>query len=167
MAQGYANIRMVIKARQIGKYERALGKQMRPTYIRITKTVARNLVRLLRQKTSEKGIFWRGRFYRGWSWERVSWDRVLIYNRSDHAIFVETGRRKGRMPPLKAIRPWARETLGDANLAWPVAKAIARRGVKARPVMSSRSFKTQSRQMIQRDVLNGLKRAARNAKRAV
>ncbi|MFQ5692996.1 MAG: hypothetical protein ACE5IM_08145 [Nitrospinota bacterium] len=47
---------------------------------------------------------------------------------------IEEGRRPGRFPPLAPLRVWTREVLGDEGLAFVVARKIARKGVKPRPV---------------------------------
>jgi HK97 gp10 family phage protein len=46
----------------------------------------------------------------------------------------EYGRRAGsRMPPVNALKPWARIKLGDEDLAFPLARSIARKGTKPQP----------------------------------
>ena len=61
-----------------------------------------------------------------------------IYSMKAYAMPVEYGRRKGsRPPPVRALMGWARRKLGNPNLAYPVAKAIARRGIKGRFFMKA------------------------------
>lgn len=48
---------------------------------------------------------------------------------------IEFGRRPGSMPPPEALRRWARRVLGNEKAAYPVARAIGRRGTPARPFL--------------------------------
>lgn len=58
--------------------------------------------------------------------------RGIIATPSFYAPPVEYGRRPGRMPPPAALRLWAQRVLGDASLAFVVARAIGRRGTRGR-----------------------------------
>ena len=61
-----------------------------------------------------------------------------IFSMKAYAMPVEFGRRKGaRMPPPNALRGWARRKGGNPNLAFVVARAIARRGIKGRFFMKA------------------------------
>ena len=61
-----------------------------------------------------------------------------IFSNKAYAKPVEFGRRKGaRMPPPNALRGWARRKLGNPNLAFVLARAIARRGIKGRFFMKA------------------------------
>lgn len=52
-----------------------------------------------------------------------------------YAQVVEFGRNQGWFPPLENLRLWARRKLGDDRLAFPIARAIKRRGFKAQPYL--------------------------------
>jgi hypothetical protein len=53
-----------------------------------------------------------------------------------HAIFAEDGRRAGaRMPPLDVIRDWVQRHGMPASAAYPVARAIAERGIQPTPIV--------------------------------
>lgn len=54
--------------------------------------------------------------------------RVFSQDEPAKVMAVETGRRPGRMPPIAPIRLWATRVLGDPSAAWPIARAIGRRG---------------------------------------
>lgn len=41
------------------------------------------------------------------------------------------------MPPVENIKPWARRVLGDESAAFPVARAIGRRGVKGKKFLET------------------------------
>lgn len=45
----------------------------------------------------------------------------------------EYGRKPGKMPPVGAIKRWARIKLGDEGLGYPIARSIARKGTKPHP----------------------------------
>jgi hypothetical protein len=66
---------------------------------------------------------------------------VVLYNQHPAASTIELGRRPGRFPPTRAVEQWARRRLGlsqaeAARAAFPIARAIARRGLKPREVLS-------------------------------
>ena len=48
---------------------------------------------------------------------------------ASYAPFVDKGTRP-HMPPVDALRGWARRVLGDEDLAWPVALSIKREGTE-------------------------------------
>ncbi len=52
----------------------------------------------------------------------------------DYASFVEFG-TKPHFPPVEALEDWCAKVLGDAKLAFVVARAISRRGTYAHPFM--------------------------------
>ncbi len=56
------------------------------------------------------------------------WGRVLTT--SGYGAAVETGRRAGRMPPLRALAPWVRRAGMPPSAVYPVARAIGRRGTE-------------------------------------
>lgn len=52
---------------------------------------------------------------------------------SPYPLVMEYGRRAGaKPPPVAAIRPWVADKLGDASLAFVVARSIGRKGIKPR-----------------------------------
>lgn len=72
---------------------------------------------------------------------------VLIANSAEYMAVIERGRGLGkRMPPLDVIARWATRRLGlpykeARRAAWPIARAIARRGLYARRVMTGNPAK--------------------------
>lgn len=69
-------------------------------------------------------------------------DGAVLSNSARHAVFVEVGRRPGRMPPIAAILEWmiakrlARAKGASSQaLAFMIARKIGRRGTKGRYVM--------------------------------
>lgn len=49
-----------------------------------------------------------------------------------YALTMEKGRRPGKFPPLAPIRRWCHLVLGNADLAFLVARKIAREGIQGR-----------------------------------
>ncbi len=68
-------------------------------------------------------------------------DGAVLSNSARHAIFVEIGRRPGRMPPVSKILEWmVAKRLGRADgrslaRAYMIARKIGRRGTKGRHIM--------------------------------
>ncbi len=86
-----------------------------------------------------------GQYLKAWRTKRIKRANtmgVLISNNMKHAWFVEFGRFPShKRPPLKAIAAWAQVRLGYSyqeakRVAWPIANAIKRRGLKARHVLT-------------------------------
>jgi hypothetical protein len=62
---------------------------------------------------------------------------------ADYAIFVDQGRKAGdRMPPVQAISAWINTRKISVSgkttqqLAWAMAKSIAKKGIRARPFIA-------------------------------
>lgn len=60
--------------------------------------------------------------------DEETWE-VLWGYAADYAEWIDKG-TDPHMPPVAALRGWARRVLGDADLAWAVAKKIAREGTE-------------------------------------
>lgn len=88
------------------------------------------------------GAFNTGRYVGGWRVQKEDWGSTL-FNKMPYSGIIEEGRRPGSsMPPKDDIAHWAQRRLGlskDAarEAAWPMARAIGKRGLLARKVMSS------------------------------
>ncbi len=59
---------------------------------------------------------------------------AFVEANADYASYVEFP-TKPHFPPIDALRDWAQKFLGDAKLAFVVARAISRRGTYAHPFM--------------------------------
>jgi hypothetical protein len=97
-------------------------------------------VELLAEETRRQGIHDRGTFKRGWRAKRVGM-RVEFYNAAKHARWVLEGRSPGaRPPPSDVIAAWLRRRgysrKEASRMAFVVARAIGRRGIKPRPVLA-------------------------------
>ena len=86
-----------------------------------------------------------GNYKRSWKVSRATIDNirgVLITNSAAYMAVIERGRGLGkRAPPRDVIARWAQRRLGlpykeAQRAAWPIARAIARRGLYARRVMT-------------------------------
>lgn len=53
---------------------------------------------------------------------------------ASYALYVERGTRP-HWPPVEALKPWARRVLHDESAAFLVARAISKRGTKAKPYL--------------------------------
>jgi phage gpG-like protein len=65
---------------------------------------------------------------------RTTRDQAIVGTAAEYAPHVEYGTRP-HFPPIKAIREWAGRVLGDEGAAFPVARAIAKKGTKAQPFL--------------------------------
>ena len=81
-----------------------------------------------------------GHYKRAWKWEMEP-DGARVHNVAPYASVIEEGRRAGsRFPPTTAIKEWAQRRLGLSEkeakaAAYPIARAIARRGLVGRKVL--------------------------------
>jgi len=61
----------------------------------------------------------------------------LIIKGSCHSVFMEKGRRPGKMPPIRAIEQWIEVKPGlpafmkekKKSMAWAIARSIAKKGI--------------------------------------
>lgn len=77
--------------------------------------------------------------------------RGIVASPLEHMTVLEYGRRPGQtMPPVAAIQQWARRKLGDGSrgTAYIIARAIGRKGTKARHMF--RDAATAGRSVVQR-----------------
>lgn len=142
-----------------GDWYRKLGGRTHGTRSRLFIAVRRGLIRAghravgeLQRATSAAGpanpngtgtggAVNTGNFKRSWKNTPMT-DGALVHNTAAYGGVIEGGRRTGRFPPMNAIRDWAQRRLGlsreeAARAAFPIARAIAKRGLMARKVMAS------------------------------
>jgi hypothetical protein len=90
----------------------------------------------------EGGAVNTGHYKRSWKAEATP-EGARVYNTAPYAGVIEHGRRPGSsFPPLKLIERWAQRRLGltpkEAKAAaFPIARAIAKRGLAGRKVMTN------------------------------
>lgn len=99
----------------------------------------KSIVADLRRRTVIADKLFRREVLEGWRWTPQGL-KLVIDNSAPHLVFVERGRKPGKMPPSKALRPWAEKRLGDGRLAFVVARAIGRRGIKPTPILTRSGF---------------------------
>ena len=141
-----------IKPSQYAAYMRKLAKEFMPAAKRGVLSGALRCLPELQRRTSEAkpanpaGIGSGGAvntraFLQAWRATPLS-NGASVSNTRTYAGVIEEGRRKGgKMPPNAEIMHWAQRRLGISaqeakNLAYPIALAIAKRGLKPRRVLS-------------------------------
>lgn len=101
-----------------------------------------------------------GFYLRAWKADALVPQRAVhIYNQAPYAGVIEYGRRAGaRTPPREVIARWAQRKLGlpykEAwRAAYPIMRAIARRGLRDRKVLFGDSTQTRLREMFLEEIL--------------
>lgn len=121
-----------INLARLGLSEKQLARLLPETVEEMLKDAARKTATLLRRIARRKDIKFTGRYIAGWKAIRRGERLWLVTNDVPYARFAELGRGPGKPPPVAALKPWAAAKLGNANLAYPIAKNIAKRGTVAR-----------------------------------
>lgn len=140
---------VTIKAEDVTKRRIAAAKKLRTKVVRMQRDFGKYGVAYYKQKAMDRGIFAFGKFYRGITYvqSKTYGASVELVNRATHAVFVEYGRRAGaRQPPVSALIPWVMKKFGvpykqARGIAFAVAKKIARRGIKARKIMTNENYR--------------------------
>lgn len=140
---------VTIKAEDVAKRRIAAGRKMRVKVVKMQRDFGKYGVAYYKQKTMDRGIFAFGKFYRGISYTQSKeyGASVTLVNKAAHAVYVEMGRRAGaRMPPVSALIPWVMKKFGvpykqARGIAFAVAKKIARRGIRARKIMTNENYR--------------------------
>jgi hypothetical protein len=142
-----------IRAEDLYRDTKRLDEATRAAIAKAQVKAAKESLALLRLRTlntppaspnGEVGAVASGKFLRGW---RISYSgrQVILSNVARHAVFVEGGRRPGaRPPPSSALLAWVTLKLGltgkqAQSAAFLIARAIGRRGLRPRPVMTAPS----------------------------
>jgi hypothetical protein len=142
-----------IRAEELYRDTRRIEAATRKALDKAQVLAAKETLNLLRVRTlatppaspnGEVGAVASGSFLRGW---RISYRgrQVIVSNVARHAIYVEGGRRAGaRPPPSDALLGWITLKLGltgreAKTAAFLIARAIGRRGLRPRPVMTAPS----------------------------
>jgi len=63
-------------------------------------------------------------------------DFDIEFEMADYGVFVDSGRRPGKQPPISAIKPWLAIKGIPESAAFPIARAIGERGIPATPFFS-------------------------------
>jgi len=130
----------IIKPKDLGKFEKKFPEELAAMNRKALHEMGWVAKKLLQDLSVN--VHWRGIFRYGWIFVTTP-TTLRIWNREDHAIFVEMGRKPNkRPPPAGAILPWVKDHFvnADIGLARKIARNIGIRGIKARPVMTSPDF---------------------------
>lgn len=137
---------------QLPAWARSLGKRLKPATVRGLQRGAMQALPVLQDATrfappaspaGQPGAVNTGALLRGWRAVPEP-NGVLVTNSVPYAPVVEYGRRAGaRQPPLRVIEQWARRRLRlnakEAKAAaYPIARAIAKRGLDARLILTDK-----------------------------
>ena len=172
----------------LGKFQKALGKETKRIVMEVTREWGAQMVRELRYRTDILGAVHKRRLLRGWVAQRQTPTRMRVFNRAKHTVFVENGRRKGaKMPPEAPILRWVREKgmVGSSSrrrskktgkflkgtvrqqekaIAFLIRRSISRKGIKAKRILSDRKFRSKMtsklRDMLRDELQKAMKRAA-------
>jgi hypothetical protein len=151
-----------IKAGQLGKFEGRFARELKNAQLRAMHAVGKAAVRML--AFASKDIKDLGTYQVGWRYQ-AAFTKLFLRNIAAHAVNVERGRRAGAaMPPLAPIRAWALRHGMSASAAWPIARAIARRGIPARPVLLKPENQRSIKQVWQAAMKGAVGDAARRAR---
>lgn len=82
-----------------------------------------------------------GRYLRSWFAEATQ-EGAVLYNSAPYSPIIEHGRRRGKFPPVRELELWVIRRLGvkpdeAKGVAFVIARAIARRGLLGRKVMTN------------------------------
>lgn len=101
---------------------------------------------------------------------RLTRTGAVVYNDHPAADVIERGRRAGRArPPVNAIRDWARRRLGlsahEAEQAkYPIANAIAKRGLVGRRVLTNPYTKGEITRIVMEEIKLSIREALRRSR---
>ena len=93
---------------------------------------------------------------------KVEDDKSVTLILPGYATFVEYGRKPGKQPPLNVIYSWCKSKNIDTKFAFPIAKKIGERGLKAHPFMyiyedELVKFNNKVSDLIIKDLLDNIK----------
>ena len=141
-----------VSPRALGRMEKKLAAGFRRQRVVVAlRAAGRWMVMWLRAQSRD--IVYKGAYRDGW-YQRVRGATLVISNSAPHFPFVEYGRRAGKkQPPLKPIRDWVISKGMRADAAFPVARAIGRRGIRARPLFTKASTQKRIESEVNRRLL--------------
>ena len=129
-------VKVTLKPHDLGKFEKALASKMGPERLKFAFEVAGNqCVAMLRQRSALINGATDPGYNESW-YAKVSGRSLKVGNAAKHAIWVELGRRPGKMPPSSALEDWVLSKGMAVTAAFPVARLIGQRGIAPRPVFT-------------------------------
>lgn len=129
----------------------------------VAQKVRKDVTDRARTILNDKGFpgFNTGFYARAWKTEvgqRGNEFYVHVFNQAPYAGVIEYGRRAGVRPPSSALIPWVRRKLRvpakrAAGVAFVVARAIGRRTIAGRHILTDPTFDAKMRKEFVADVL--------------
>lgn len=163
-----------MNAKEFARYHRRLADNLKPTLLRGVRSGAARAISYLADQTRKAppanpagigkgGAVNTGEFLRGWRSLPLP-DGAVIKNITAHAPVVDGGRRAGsKFPPRWALIPWIMRRLGKSKeeaerLYYPFARAIARRGLIARQILSGDMSQRYIANLVRQEILHEIDR---------
>jgi len=160
-------------ARQFARYQHRLAKNFRRVLLRGVHAGAQRAVAYMVERTrtappanpggvGEGGAVNTGDFVRRWRMRALP-DGAVVTNDDPKGPHIEHGRRPGKMPPIAAIAAWAFRRLGLSveeakRAAYPMALAIARRGLLPRQIMTSQDAQDRILYLVREEMIHEIDR---------
>lgn len=163
-----------VNSAQFAAYHVRLAARFMPTILRGVNAGAARAVSYLVDRTRTAiaanpagigtgGAVNTGAYLRQWKVIRTP-NGAVIVNASSYAAIIEYGRRPGsKLPPKAAVIAWARRRLHlsaeDAARRWyPIARAIARRGLVGRKIMTADEAQKRIGEIVLEETIHELER---------
>lgn len=153
------------------RYHLRIADALKPAAMRGLQSAALRVIPLLHARTrtappqnpsgvGRGGAVDTGMFLRGWKSTAQDDATVLIYNSvtDGRAPTQEYGRRAGSaMPPPAVVEAWLRRRLGMGareakRAAFPIARAIGRRGLLPRRILTANEFQERIAEVVAEEV---------------
>jgi len=165
---------LVLNSREFARYHQRLAQEFNATIMRGVRAGAARAVGYLVERTRTAppanpsgigtgGAVNTGSFIRRWRSVPTPTGADLL-NDKGYGPIIERGRRPGgKMVPREALIPWIRRRLGvsakeAARAYFPIARAIKRRGLFARQILTAVPAQQMILEMVRREVVEELNR---------
>jgi hypothetical protein len=155
--------------KQFALYQHKLAQRFTPILLRGVQAGAQRVVALMIERTTSAppanpagigggGAVNTGDFRRRWR-ARPLPDGAVVTNDHPASPTIEHGRRPGKRPPRDPIAQWARRRLGLSeteamSVAFLVARAIGRRGLIGRKIMTAPEAQTRIEWLIRNEIIH-------------
>jgi len=133
---------MVFKVENIERFQQAFAEAPRITIEEIGYALEKS-ARIVEGEAIRQAPFGATGFLRDSIGYELRPLEASVFSIAKYAPYVHEGTRP-HYPPIRALKDWARRKLGDENLAFPIARAISRRGTKGQPFLKSSVEKHKS-----------------------
>lgn len=137
--------------KNFGKFEKKYSKNLRLETQKALRRAGKKGVTNLKQRSAR--IKDKGAFQKSWK-SRAAFTTLTFWNSSGHDIYVEGGRGANKaMPPVAIIEAWALRKLGIPGLGFPIARSIAKKGIRPRPVLSRADTEAKLASIVSKELL--------------